>query len=377
MEENTVKILGKTYDIDKTKDIYLEGTKDIYLENEYRIFSGEHEELRRELPDSIGNLTNLKKLNLFGINFEKIPNSIGNLKNLELLQLRQINLQELPDSISGLTNLIKFDLRQNNLKTLPNSMVNLTNLTYLDLGSNKLETLPDVICNLTNLTYLDLGSNKLKHLPRNLDKLKKPELQIIVYGNPLKDIPDTINPRVLNNVHYNYDTLEKIPRSYVNYFKKRLLHYELYTTEKNNINSLFERIDNNEIEIPGFRYTENIISDVKTAIAPERRYEYDSEEVRKPDYSAKRVLYDGNTERQRNRVFFDEFPDENKIGIGDLPSDVMNLVYSYLPKKLSSSKKKSRQKKGGKRTKKRHRRTKKNNGKYKRKTIQKKYKNIM
>ena len=52
------------------------------------------------LPDSIGDLRNLQKLDLSGNNgLTSLPDSICNLRNLELLYLSENNLTSLPDSL--------------------------------------------------------------------------------------------------------------------------------------------------------------------------------------------------------------------------------------------------------------------------------------
>jgi hypothetical protein len=109
---------------------------------------------------------------------------------------------------------------------------------------------------------------------------------------------------------------------------------------------------------------EDVTEDVKNALAPERRTDYKSKTVRKPEI-AYRVSYDANKEKQRNTNFYNEYPDETKKTIGDLKTDTMNHVFSFLKNNNKI------QEKGGKRTKKNKggKRTKKNSGKYKRKTI--------
>jgi internalin A len=84
-----------------------------------------------ELPESIGNLTNLMTLKLMCHQLIKLPESIGNLTNLTWLALKQNKLAELPESIGNLTHLQKLNLYNNKLTKLPESIGNLTNLTEI------------------------------------------------------------------------------------------------------------------------------------------------------------------------------------------------------------------------------------------------------
>ncbi len=127
------------------------------------------------LPASIAQLTKLTFLDLYGIQLKMLPESIGQLTKLTELNLSANYLITLPESIGQLTNLRVLKLGFNELTTLPKSIIQLTNLTRLYLRANKLTTLPDVIIQLTNLTFLNLDDNALTELPpelRNKDGLK-------------------------------------------------------------------------------------------------------------------------------------------------------------------------------------------------------------
>jgi len=117
---------------------------------------------------------------------------------------------------------------------------------------------------------------------------------------------------------------------------------------------------------------EDVIPDVKTAIAPLRRGVYKSSKVRQPNESVTRIPEDGSVETKKT--------------IGDLPRDALNTVYSFLKNKEEKTGGKRTKKTGGKRTKKTGgkrtkktggkrtkktggKRTKKNSGKHKRKTM--------
>ncbi len=101
-----------------------------------------------ELPESIGNLTNLVQLYIDDNELTTLPESIGNLSNLFYLVANFNNLTALPDSIGNLSNLLFLDLGYNQISYIPESIGNLSNLQTLWIFDNQLSTLPDSICNL-------------------------------------------------------------------------------------------------------------------------------------------------------------------------------------------------------------------------------------
>ena len=100
-----------------------------------------------------------------------LPDSIGNLDDLRKLYLEENNITSLPDSFSNLTALIQLYISFNQLTTLPENFGNLENLLILDLGYNSINNLPDSILDLNSLTYLWLFNNELSVLPENFCSL--------------------------------------------------------------------------------------------------------------------------------------------------------------------------------------------------------------
>ena len=86
------------------------------------------------LPDEIGNLANLNKLDLNESSISSLPGSIGQLQNLEELDLSStIELQGLPDEIGNLANLNQLNLSGSNISSLPGSIGQLQNLRVMTL----------------------------------------------------------------------------------------------------------------------------------------------------------------------------------------------------------------------------------------------------
>ncbi|WP_310483114.1 leucine-rich repeat domain-containing protein [Chamaesiphon sp. VAR_48_metabat_403] len=126
------------------------------------------------LPETIGNLTDLVSLRLVENRLTILPESIGNLTKLRELRLYKNQLRNLPDSIANLQNLTYLSLSLNRLTVFPESITELTNLTGLLLNGNQMVVLPQSISKLTNLTSLDITGNPLMDLSvlKSLPKLK-------------------------------------------------------------------------------------------------------------------------------------------------------------------------------------------------------------
>ncbi|XP_030939024.1 receptor-like protein 6 isoform X2 [Quercus lobata] len=115
------------------------------------------------LPDSIGNLKRLSKIDLSGCNFSgSIPNSMANLTQLVHLDLSSNSFTgSILNSIANLIQLVYLDLSSNSFTgSIPNSMANLTRLSDLDFSSNNfIGSIPNFMANLTELAYFRMSSN--------------------------------------------------------------------------------------------------------------------------------------------------------------------------------------------------------------------------
>ena len=95
----------------------------------------------KSLPNYLGELTHLKKLDLKINRLSTLPESISSLSSLEFIDLSYNKIKYLPKSIGSLSSLKTLYLRYNDLKSLPNSISSLKNLRILDLRVNKLTNL--------------------------------------------------------------------------------------------------------------------------------------------------------------------------------------------------------------------------------------------
>jgi len=165
------------------------------------------------LPESLGNLKSLEKLDLSNNMIDSLPNSMGNLKNLRKLKLSHNYLKAIPDSIGNLEFLQVLDLRRNELKNISEDIGNLKELRYLDISSNEINRLPKTIGNLTLLEEIYMDNNKIAELPEsigNLISLKK----LRIGSNQLKNLPNSIgNLFALQELWLSNNQLEKISES--------------------------------------------------------------------------------------------------------------------------------------------------------------------
>jgi len=190
--------------------------------------------LSGNLPDQIGNFTNLAKLelrtnrldnistqigtldNLYWLglqnnNLKNVPIEVGNLEKLTTLQLGGNGLSEIPSQIGQLEMLERFDLRNNNLTMLPSEFGQLAHLAGLNLSENQISTLPDEFGNLQALTSLDLSDNPWQEFPIAVTKLSKLGW-LYINNSLLTALPDQIEHMTsLKVLEVRNNDLEYIP----------------------------------------------------------------------------------------------------------------------------------------------------------------------
>jgi len=93
---------------------------------------------------------NIRSLYMYDANLKVLPSEIGELDDLEILNI-SINQIKIPEEIGKLSNLRKLDAILCKLKTLPTEIGQLTNLTHLHLFNNELTAVPTGVFQLTQL----------------------------------------------------------------------------------------------------------------------------------------------------------------------------------------------------------------------------------
>jgi len=188
------------------------------------------------LPQEIGKLTNLKKLNLSINKLETLPREIAGLVNLEYLNLSDNEISTLPKEFSLLYKLRELRLGRNKLSIFPECILSLKNLEILTLNINKFKVLPDEFGKLSNLIELQMVSNKLSVLPKSFTKLKKLE-KLYLSDN---QIPRFLKPLKLlyklKELYLDDNPLESIPDESLeklDLLSKLFVENEKLTTKQN------------------------------------------------------------------------------------------------------------------------------------------------
>ncbi|KAL3698339.1 hypothetical protein R1sor_012415 [Riccia sorocarpa] len=126
----------------------------------------------RALPEALGNLQSLRRLECGSCGFESLPESLGRLSGLTRLGIWDCgHLKTLPETIGDLSSLEDLViLHCERLKTLPQTIGDLSSLTSLQLvGTDALHSLPESVGRLLSLGTLNIPS--VRTLPNTIGHL--------------------------------------------------------------------------------------------------------------------------------------------------------------------------------------------------------------
>ncbi|XP_042040442.1 plant intracellular Ras-group-related LRR protein 4-like [Salvia splendens] len=165
------------------------------------------------VPGAIGGLSSLKTLDLHGNKLQELPESIGDLLRLLLLDLRGNQLTALPASIDRLARLQELDLSSNGITSLPETIGSLSSLQKLNIETNDLEEIPHAIGRCTCLKELRADYNHLKALPEAVGRIESLEILTLRYNN-IRQLPTTMASLLrLRQLDVSFNELEAIPES--------------------------------------------------------------------------------------------------------------------------------------------------------------------
>lgn len=98
-----------------------------------------------QVPDSIADLNEIKSLSFAGCRGLVLPTLLSGLCSSTELDLKDCGITEIPQDIGSVSALEKMDLSGNNFENLPASMKQISRLRYLYLiNCNMLQTLPEL-----------------------------------------------------------------------------------------------------------------------------------------------------------------------------------------------------------------------------------------
>ncbi|KAL0885360.1 hypothetical protein Bca101_009342 [Brassica carinata] len=165
------------------------------------------------LPATIGGLLSLTRLDLHSNRIAQLPESIGDLMNLVDLNLSGNQLKSLPSSLSRLINLEELDLSSNSLSVLPETIGSLVSLKKLDVETNNIEEIPHSISGCSSLKELRADYNRLKALPGAVGKIATLEILSVRYNN-IRQLPTTMSSMAnLKELDVSFNELESVPDS--------------------------------------------------------------------------------------------------------------------------------------------------------------------
>jgi Leucine-rich repeat (LRR) protein len=145
-----------------------------------------------ELPESLGNLTQLQSLNLSSNQLTALPETLGNLTLLQTLDLSDNHLTTLPEAIGQLTQLQWLNLSSNHLTVSPRFLGLLVQLLYLNIAYNQLIEIPiNELSNLYSITHLLLHANKISVVSTDIGKLKSLK-KLTLEKNYIRYLPETL-----------------------------------------------------------------------------------------------------------------------------------------------------------------------------------------
>ena len=117
------------------------------------------------LPDEIGLLPQLTRLDLWDTQTPHISPAIFSLTGLECLMLRGVSFPALPEAVAELTRLEALGLSACPVSALPAALGTLSRLSSLFLERLPLSVLPPELAQLPRLTYLHLTDTPIQALP--------------------------------------------------------------------------------------------------------------------------------------------------------------------------------------------------------------------
>ena len=139
------------------------------------------------LPDVITGFTNLTGLKINDNKFTSLPENIGLLSLLQKIEAANNLITSIPASVADLSALYRLDLYNNRLTSLPD-FGEMPALWDLQLSNNQIEKLPESFGSFIKLSNLSIGNNKISELPSSFENLNRVKM-LALSGNELSTIP--------------------------------------------------------------------------------------------------------------------------------------------------------------------------------------------
>ena len=131
----------------------------------------------------------VKRLDLGGLDLERVPDDVANCTELLELNLYGNRLAHLPDTLSACSQLSHVNLGANALALVPGVVTGWRHLECLVLGENRLQEIPDALAELEHLRTVDLAHNRLGRVPEVVRTWSALPDYLYLGDNGLTDLP--------------------------------------------------------------------------------------------------------------------------------------------------------------------------------------------
>ena len=134
----------------------------------------------KSIPKWIGELANLKEIDLLNNKITALPKEFYELKNLEVVNLLGNKIDRIHEDVGKLKKLRELNLASTNLRELPASFRELENLEVLYYYNNNLTSVPVVLFDLQRLQRLYINDNPINSISKDIERIESlHELSIV------------------------------------------------------------------------------------------------------------------------------------------------------------------------------------------------------
>ncbi|KAJ6247034.1 leucine-rich repeat-containing [Anaeramoeba flamelloides] len=157
-------------------------------------------------------LQNLKHLELVQNGLTHLSKSITQITTLTTLRVtRNLGMQVLPAKIGNLANLKELNLRGNGLFSLPQSFTRLQSLTKLKLNNNQFAKMPEEAFDCKKLTNFNISGNEVHQCPAEINRIGQSLTKLNLSNNRMELFQfSRMKFPFLKSINLSYNSLPNI-----------------------------------------------------------------------------------------------------------------------------------------------------------------------
>lgn len=149
-----------------------------------------YNEIEGMISETIGQMTNLRRVNLSFNRITHFPRSVIGLIEITSINVEKNRVSTLPDTFTTMNRLVDVDFSMNEFSRFPIELRSMQSLQVLSLKGNIISLLPRNINEMSFLSKLDLGSNKLVALPVEFVEVFESVPTVSLEHNPWTALPE-------------------------------------------------------------------------------------------------------------------------------------------------------------------------------------------